>query len=642
KQQMPLFQLRVVEFVLRRHPDVASLPHIGPLVSSFLGPSSNLSLTEACKLGSTTLLDWIWDCSTTSVSGRIPGWTLCNYLRSEDHYYQWQFHKATQIAASRGDSKTMEWLFTHFSGCEVPSEAVTNAAGNGHLPILEFMLNNDAGWDFNREIVQMSYGEGGEDSWFEGVPDLPEDWDGPGNVVRWGGQSMEAAVRCRHYKVARWLKDYVPYESTEGELETIIEIAVNDGAMEFAEYLMPADRQILEYIHERARPEAVGWVLEREDVRKNQDFGAYGIVIAALHGNLDLMQRLARTRNKRRKITIWPREWKFSIELACSRGNFEMVKWMMEHPLGPEACASMKDQCTFDDLLYKAAKSGNAELVGYLLDQGCDDTNAYAIRNAAAKGHFECMKVLLERCARCMYSDREPVESAVVEAARNGYLEILEFLHVQDPPLMHPCTERARLTSPKRRKVESTNIWWARSIEAFNAAAGKGHLEVVKWLHGNRYRGWTTDAMDDAAGNGHFEMVKWLHTNTKVECTKRAMDDAARNGNLEILKWLHTNRSEGCTHRAFSHAINNGHLRVAYWLRSKDLSVAPPTNRFWLRSNNQFDVLLFLRVNCPDIFTTEFGQEAKYDYSGDAARPGDYLIEGWLEEKYPVYPAEEE
>ncbi|KAG2772422.1 hypothetical protein JG687_00004897 [Phytophthora cactorum] len=120
------------------------------------------------------------------------------------------------------------------------------------------------------------------------------------------------------------------------------------------------------------------------------------------------------------------------------------------------------------------------------------------------------------------------------------------------------------------------------------------------------------------------------------------MDDAARNGHLEILKWLHTNRSEGCTHRAFSHAVNNGQLRVAFWLRSRSLNLAPPNIQFWLRSKNQFDVLLFLRVNCPDIFTTEFGQEAKYDYSGDAARPGDYLIEEWLEENHPGSPTEEE
>ncbi|EEY69090.1 uncharacterized protein PITG_05273 [Phytophthora infestans T30-4] len=478
------------------------------------------------------------------------------------------------------------------------------------------MLNNDAGWDFNREIVQMSYGEGGEDSWFESVPALPEEWDGP---------------------VARWLKEYVPYDSTEEELDMIVGIAVNDGAMEFAEFLMPADREILEYIHEMAKPEAVEWVLEREDVRKNQDFGAYGIVMAASHGNLDLMQRLARIRNKRRKISRWPREWKFSIALACSRGNFEMVKWMMEHPLG----AGLKDHFVFDGLLDDAAKSGNAELVGYLLDQGCDDTSAHALRNAAAEGHLECMKVLLERCSTCMYSERKPVETAVVEAAQNGHLKILQLLHVRDPPLMHPCTEQGT-TSSKRRKIEHKNIWWARSIEAFNAAAGKGHLEVVRWLHANRYRGWTTDAMDDAAGNGHFEMVKWLHGNTKVKCTKRAMDDAARNGHLELLKWLQTNRSEGCTHRAFSHAVNNGHLRVAFWLRFKCVTPPPPNNRFWLCSKTQFDVLLFLRMNCPDIFTTQFCQEAKYDYSGDAARPGDYLIEEWLNDHYSGYPTEEE
>ncbi|KAF1791409.1 Ankyrin repeat-containing domain [Phytophthora cactorum] len=231
-------------------------------------------------------------------------------------------------------------------------------------------------------------------------------------------------------------------------------------------------------------------------------------------------------KKQRRKITRWPREWKFSIGLACSRGNFEMVKWTMEHPLGPDACASLKDQFMFDDLLCEAAKSGSAELAGYLLDQF-----AHALQNAAKGGHLDCMKVLLERYSSSMYSERKPVENAVVEAAKNGHLDILKFLHVQDPPLMHPCTEQDN-TSPKRRKIEAKNIW--------------------------------------------------------------------------------------------------------------SLNLAPPNIQFWLRSKNQFDVLLFLRVNCPDIFTTEFGQEAKYDYSGDAARPGDYLIEEWLEENHPGSPTEEE
>ncbi len=43
-----------------------------------------------------------------------------------------------------------------------------------------------------------------------------------------------------------------------------------------------------------------------------------------------------------------------------------------------------------------------------------------------------------------------------------------------------------------------------------NLAAGKGHLQVVQYLHENRGEGWTTRAMDWAAENGHTEVVKLL------------------------------------------------------------------------------------------------------------------------------------
>ncbi|KAE9278277.1 hypothetical protein PF008_g28654 [Phytophthora fragariae] len=342
-----------------------------------------------------------------------------------------------------------------------------------------------------------------------------------------------------------------------------------------------------------------------------------------------------------------------------------MVKWMVEHPLGPEACASLKDQEMFNDLLYDAAKAGNVELVDYLFDLGCDDGYAHALLNAVKGGHVECMKRLLERCSSCMYLDRETIEKVVVEAAENGHLEILQFFRVQDAPLIHPCTSRE--TSPN---IEPTNIWWSRAASAFDAAAGSGRLDVLKWLHANRYLGCSTNAMDHAAGNGHLTVVQWLHTNVKASCTKRAMDDAATNGHLNVVKWLHANtdvgctqramdnaarygrlkelqwlhanQSEGCTFRAFDSAISYGHLRVAYWLRSNLPYRPPPDNQPRFRSQNQFDVLLFLQGNCPDISTTEFAQETKYDFSGDSARPGDFLIEEWLDEMYPQAASEGE
>ncbi|KAL3657636.1 hypothetical protein V7S43_017439 [Phytophthora oleae] len=75
----------------------------------------------------------------------------------------------------------VQWFFEHFSGCEVPSEAVAAAANKGHLPILQFLLANDAGRDCERKRTNV---ELDSDEWVDSVPVMPSNWSGPGNVVR--------------------------------------------------------------------------------------------------------------------------------------------------------------------------------------------------------------------------------------------------------------------------------------------------------------------------------------------------------------------------------------------------------------------------------------------------------------------------
>jgi hypothetical protein len=104
------------------------------------------------------------------------------------------------------------------------------------------------------------------------------------------------------------------------------------------------------------------------------------------------------------------------------------------------------------------------------------------------------------------------------------------------------------------------------SKSAMADAARNGHLEVVKWLHDNRSEGCTTRAMDDAAYNGHLDVIKWLHCNRTEGCSKDAMDWAARYGHLDVVKWLHANRSEGCTKYAIDSAESFLHLDVVKWL----------------------------------------------------------------------------
>ncbi|EGZ05501.1 hypothetical protein PHYSODRAFT_454644, partial [Phytophthora sojae] len=70
--------------------------------------SPDLSLSEACVFGSTSLLDWMWGISCTSSAERTREWSLANYLRSDRHYNHWQFSESLQAAAARGNLQVLE------------------------------------------------------------------------------------------------------------------------------------------------------------------------------------------------------------------------------------------------------------------------------------------------------------------------------------------------------------------------------------------------------------------------------------------------------------------------------------------------------------------------------------------------------
>jgi len=65
-------------------------------------------------------------------------------------------------------------------------------------------------------------------------------------------------------------------------------------------------------------------------------------------------------------------------------------------------------------------------------------------------------------------------------------------------------------------------------------AAKNGYLEIVKYLHKNRMGG-TTDAMDYAAENGHIETVRWLHQNRSEGGTSRTIGSLLKYLNNPII-----------------------------------------------------------------------------------------------------------
>ncbi|KAI9994690.1 hypothetical protein PInf_011517 [Phytophthora infestans] len=185
-----------------------------------------------------------------------------------------------------------------------------------------------------------------------------------------------------------------------------------------------------------------------------------------------------------------------------------------------------------------AAEGGNIAMVQWLLTQSRDAGKQWALKNAAAQGHLEIVKLLVSE--GMVYLDGE----AFYDAAANGHLSVVQWL--------------------KESNLGLKMAYKAMDLAATNGhlefAAAGGHLEVLKWLHENCWTEPSVDIMDVAAASGNLELVKWLHEHAAAKFSTAAMDGAAKEGHLAAVKWLHDNSPEGCTVRAIDEAAAMGHL----------------------------------------------------------------------------------
>ncbi|EGG23583.1 hypothetical protein DFA_05716 [Cavenderia fasciculata] len=182
----------------------------------------------------------------------------------------------------------------------------------------------------------------------------------------------------------------------------------------------------------------------------------------------------------------------------------------------------------------------------YLKSNGCD------IRNK------EILEYLIKRCGD---SSNDFLVWAMNSAINNGYLSTVKLIGSYDGLKLDKTTmDRAARVSIEIVKTEGC------SKNAMDNAATNGHLEIVKFLHEHRQEGCNKVAMDHASRKGHLNVVRYLHEHRSEGATSSAMDWAACNKHIEVVKFLHFNRSESCPKRTIRNACRSGLLEIASFL----------------------------------------------------------------------------
>jgi len=166
---------------------------------------------------------------------------------------------------------------------------------------------------------------------------------------------------------------------------------------------------------------------------------------------------------------VWLIARDFSWKVAKTN-KLELLKWIRE-----------EKKCEWDEETSAvAAEQGNLEMVKYCVANQCP-IDASSCRNAARNGHLECLKYLHEDV-------KAPWGSVTAsEAALNGHLHILEYL------------------------VEREYDKFDKS--ACSLAAEYGHLECLKYLHEEVKAPWDCEAVRMAREFNHSECLQYLLDN---------------------------------------------------------------------------------------------------------------------------------
>ena len=136
-------------------------------------------------------------------------------------------------------------------------------------------------------------------------------------------------------------------------------------------------------------------------------------------------------------------------------------------------------------------------------------------------------------------------------------------------------------------------------------AAGNGHLEAVKCLHGygSDITAGNNDAVKWAAGNGHLEVVKYLHENG-ADITAEdnaAVQWAALEGHLEVVKYLYEQGADirADNDYALKQAAGNGHLEVVKYLHKNGADITAGNNAAvrWASCSGHLEVVKYLHEN---------------------------------------------
>lgn len=174
----------------------------------------------------------------------------------------------------------------------------------------------------------------------------------------------------------------------------------------------------------------------------------------------------------------------------------------------------------------------------------------FVVSKAVAGDCIEVLQWLTDRLEGSLYY----IADLVYAAAMRGHLESIRWLHELRDPAGGP--------SPATRNGY-------RDPKALGAAIAGGHFEVAEFLvdYGYEPDRMQRERIAKAVTRGDLALVKWVHSIGFMGGAPGWIEEAALAGHLHIVQWLYNN-APGISRDGYAmdSAARNGHLNVVRWL----------------------------------------------------------------------------
>ncbi|KDO21618.1 hypothetical protein SPRG_13302 [Saprolegnia parasitica CBS 223.65] len=212
------------------------------------------------------------------------------------------------------------------------------------------------------------------------------------------------------------------------------------------------------------------------------------------------------------------------LDIASEIGDVPTMMYLHDQGMG---CTSFA--------MDRAAANGHVDAVAFLhttQKASPSDDVLYGIINALSRctcsrehnvGQFACMRYLVEQCVVTPASAIRHGDDVMLALILLGRLDMMRLFHE------HGFHQLFR-------------------AGALDAAASRGDLAMVTFLHEHRPERASTAAMDHAATHGHLDVVRFLHTHRDEGCTPRAITAATTAGHRDVVEYLYANRPERWFH----------------------------------------------------------------------------------------------